>query len=473
MQLDIALGQEKAPLTFHLVDAANTDVNLPEGALERLKKAAGDKLSTVTLPSEEGLHIAFIGKSGNDPYDLEANRKAGHKALGEIRQEKFTHAQVIDHMKDADAVPAFIEGLLLSDYQFEVLKSKPKGLDKLIVRLHSSVFSAKALDDLVQLTHSVHWARDLVNLPLSHLTAEGFARAVATAGDRNGYSVEVFNKQKIESLKMGGLLAVNLGSIDPPTFTIAEWKPEKVVNKNPIVLVGKGVVYDTGGISLKPTANSMDFMKSDMAGAAMMAATIDAFARLKLPVHIMALLPATDNRPDGNAFVPGDVITMHKGTTVEVKNTDAEGRLLLADALSYAKKFNPSLVIDAATLTGAAVRAIGTYGCCTMGTADDAAFKQLNDAGYETYERNVRFPMWPEYDEELKSDVADMSNLGKGEGGQVSAGAFLKHFTNYPWIHIDIAGPSFMHSKNNYRGKGGTGTGVRLLVRFLKKHFNL
>lgn len=473
MQLDIALGLEDASMNFHLIDRDKVKVKLPEAALNRVKEAAEDKLTHVILPAEKALHIAFLGEAGNDPYTLEAHRKAGHEALSQIRHNKSVTIQIFDHMNDADAVGAFIEGLLLSDYHFEVLKSEPKGSDATVIRVKSSVFSAKALDEMVQLTYAVHWARDLVNLPLSHLTAEGFARAVATAGDRNGFSVEVFTKQKIESLKMGGLLAVNRGSIDPPTFTIAEWKPEKAVNKKPVVLVGKGVVYDTGGISLKPTANSMDFMKSDMAGAAMMAAVLDACARLKLPIHTMALIPATDNRPDGNAIVPGDVITMYDGTTVEVKNTDAEGRLILADALSYAKKFEPSLVIDAATLTGAAVRAIGTYGCCVMGTADDDIFEELNEAGYETYERNVRFPLWPEYEEELKSDVADMSNLGKGEGGQVSAAMFLKHFTDYPWMHIDIAGPSFMHSKSSYRGKGGTGTGVRLLVRFMKKHFDL
>lgn len=473
MQLDIAHGQETTWLNFHLIDTAKPELKLTPEASDRLKVAIDDELPRVILPVANGLHVAFLGKTGDDPYTLEAHRKAGNEAMALMRAEKCVKLQITDHTNDPKVVGAFIEGILLSDYHFEVLKSEPKGSDATVVRVHAPSFSAKALDELVQLTHAVHWARDLVNLPLSHLTAEGFARAVATASDRNGYSVEVFNKQKIESLKMGGLLAVNRGSIDPPTFTIAEWKPENPKNEKPIVLVGKGVVYDTGGISLKPTANSMDFMKSDMAAAAMMAAVVDACARLKLPVHIMALLPATDNRPDGNAIVPGDVITMSDGTTVEVKNTDAEGRLLLADALSYAKKFNPSLVIDAATLTGAAVRAIGTYGCCSMGTADDDLFDDLSEAGYETYERNVRFPLWPEYEEELKSDAADMSNLGKGEGGQVSAGMFLKHFTDYPWIHIDIAGPSFMHQKNSYRGKGGTGTGVRLLVRFLKKHFDL
>lgn len=200
-----------------------------------------------------------------------------------------------------------------------------------------------------------------------------------------------------------------------------------------------------------------------------MAGTIRAIATQKMPVHVIALIPATDNRPGGNAITPGDVITMYDGTTVEVKNTDAEGRLLLGDALAYAKKFKPLLVLDAATLTGAAVRAIGTYATATMGTADDATFNKLEEAAYNTYERTVRFPLWSEYGDEIKSDIADLSNLGKGEGGQISAGKFLEHFTDYPWIHLDIAGPAFLHGASTYRTKGGTGVGVRMLVEFIKR----
>jgi leucyl aminopeptidase len=267
---------------------------------------------------------------------------------------------------------------------------------------------------------------------------------------------------------MGGLLAVNKGSVDPPTFSILEWKPKKAKNKKPVVLVGKGVVYDTGGLSLKPTANSMDLMKSDMAGAAMMAGVVSAAAQANLNVHIIALIPASDNRPGGNAYAPGDIITMFDGTTVEVLNTDAEGRLLLADALSYAKKYDPALVMDAATLTGAAVRAIGTFASAIMGTADKKVITQLEASGEETYERVVPFPLWADYGKEMKSPIADLNNLGSGLAGQITAGKFLEHFTDYPWVHIDIAGPSFLPGANTYRPKGASGVGVRLLFDFLK-----
>jgi leucyl aminopeptidase len=267
---------------------------------------------------------------------------------------------------------------------------------------------------------------------------------------------------------MGGLLAVNKGSVDPPTFTIMEWKPDKPVNKKPVILVGKGVVFDTGGLNLKP-GNYMNDMKMDMAGAAIMGASISAIAAAKLPVHILALIPATDNRPSGNAYVTGDVITMFDGTKVEVLNTDAEGRMILADALSYAKKYDPQLVIDAATLTGAASRAIGKYGIVAMEQNAKEQMEQLKTSGEEVYERIAEFPFWEEYGELIKSEIADIKNLGGVDAGMITAGKFLAHFTDYPFIHLDIAGPAHIDKKDGYIPAGGTGMGVRLLYSFVKK----
>ena len=271
---------------------------------------------------------------------------------------------------------------------------------------------------------------------------------------------------------MGGLLAVNKGSIDPPTFTICEWKPENAINKKPYLIVGKGVMYDTGGLSLKPTANSMDLMKSDMAGAAAIAGSIYAVALNKLPVWVVALLPATDNRPDGNAYAPGDIIKMYNGLHVEVMNTDAEGRMILADALSYGDKFEPELVIDMATLTGSAELAIGAHAAIVMGNADDERIDQLIESGSKVHERLVRFPFWDDYTKSLKSKVADLKNLGAREGGAISAGKFLEHFTKSPYIHIDIAGPAFISADDSYRTAGGSGYGVRLLGEFFKNVSN-
>ena len=237
---------------------------------------------------------------------------------------------------------------------------------------------------------------------------------------------------------------------------------------DPLVLVGKGVVYDTGGLSLKPTANSMDFMKSDMAGAAAVIGTFCTLASLDLPMEVIGLIPITDNRPGYEAMTPGDILTFANGKTVEIRDTDAEGRLILADALIYAQKYKPQLVIDLATLTGSAVAAVGPEAAVMMGTAPKEAKEKLSTAGWSTFERLVEFPLWEEYNEQIQSEIADITNLGGPTAGAITAGKFLEHFIDYNWIHIDIAGPSFDKKGQGYRPAGGTGYGVRLLYRFLK-----
>ena len=266
---------------------------------------------------------------------------------------------------------------------------------------------------------------------------------------------------------MGGLLAVNQGSLDEPTFSILEWKPKNAKNKKPIILVGKGIVYDTGGLSLKPT-KGMDIMKVDMAGAGTVVGAMHAIASNKLPKHVIGLIPATDNRPSGNAYAPGDVVTMFNKLTVEVLNTDAEGRMILADALGYADKYNPELVIDLATLTGAAARAIGHFGIVSMHKNAEKFHDQLKESGNVTHERLAEMPFWDDYDTLLKSDVADIKNIGGPIAGAITAGKFLSNFINYPWIHLDIAGPAYVETSYGYRGKGATGMGVRLLYNFIK-----
>ena len=247
-----------------------------------------------------------------------------------------------------------------------------------------------------------------------------------------------------------------------------EYKPAGHKNKKPFVLVGKGVVYDTGGLSLKPTANSMDYMKCDMGGAAAVGCAIYALAKAKIPLHVVALIPATDNRPGENAYVPGDVIKMYSGKTVEVLNTDAEGRMILADALHHAKKYNPALVMEFSTLTGSASSALGKYACAFLTTADQNQNSALKKSAEHVFERVVEFPMWDEYGELIKSDVADIKNVGGPAAGMITAAKFLEHFIDYPYMHFDIAGTAFVHAEDSYRGKGGTGFGVRLISEFLK-----
>jgi leucyl aminopeptidase len=267
---------------------------------------------------------------------------------------------------------------------------------------------------------------------------------------------------------MGGLLAVNRGSVDPPVFCILEWKPANAVNKQPVALVGKGIVYDTGGLNIK-TGDYMTNMKGDMAGAATVTGVLYTAAKSKLPLHIIGLIPATDNRPGGNAYTQGDIITMHNKMTVEIGNTDAEGRLILADAISYASKYKPELIIDVATLTGSAASTFGNKAIAMMTNAESKYVTLLEECGNEVYERIAQLPFWDEYGEMIKSDVADVKNIGGREAGAITAGKFLEKFTTCSLIHLDIAGTGMLRKDDHYRIKDGPGSGLRLLAAFVRR----
>lgn len=391
------------------------------------------------------------------------------RLIGDRLIERLTDVNsivIIDTIMKSDDALKIAEGMALSNYTFD--KYKKEKIKKLKEIHIVSNTPSKEINELNKVIEGVYFSRDLINEPFSHLKAIDLAAAAKKSSNNNGFKVKVLLKKEIENLKMGGLLAVNQGSLDEPTFTIMEWKPKNAKNKQPIVLVGKGIVYDTGGLSLKPTKDSMDLMKVDMGGAGIVIGTMQAISANKLPVHVIGLAPATDNRPSGNAYAPGDVITMYDKTTVEVLNTDAEGRLILADALSYAKKYDPQLVIDLATLTGSAANSIGHYGIVSMYKGAKSEHEKLKQVGHKVHERLAEMPFWSEYDDLIKSDIADIKNIGGTQAGAITAGKFLSHFVNYPWIHLDIAGPTFTKQKYGYRGKGATGMGVRLLYEFIK-----
>ncbi|MFA6261555.1 MAG: leucyl aminopeptidase [Bacteroidia bacterium] len=411
---------------------------------------------------EEYAHVESYRK-------IEGMRESGNKICVQINAHKYNAVQIVSEEPLKEEILALAEGCALSNYQFLKYKTaKKEGYTLEKVELLSNRITKSDLAHLNIVVDAVFKARDLVNEPQSYLNAVKFAEEIKGLGKKSGIKVDVLNKKQLESLKMGGILAVNKGSRVPPTFTLMEWKPKGHKNKKPLVLVGKGVVYDTGGLSLKPTPNSMDTMKCDMAGGALVALTLYAVAKANLPYHVVALIPATDNRPGGDAYTPGDVVTMFDKQTVEVLNTDAEGRMLLGDALAYAKKYKPELVLDFATLTGAAAAAIGPYGIVCMGTADEKVKSKLRISGFNTYERLVEFPFWDEYAKLIKSDIADMKNIGGPVGGAITAGKFLEKFTDYPWMHFDIAGPAFVSKDDSYRGKNGTGYGVRLMFDYIK-----
>ena len=372
----------------------------------------------------------------------------------------------------AGAVEDFTEGLILSIYAFDKYKTRTdEGADtkypaKLLL---NGEIADSEIKWLVDLTDAVYFTRDLINEPVNHLNAETLAAEIKKIGNSAGFSVEILTKGKIEALKMGGLLAVNKGSVDPPVFSILEWNPAGAVNKKPIILVGKGIVYDTGGLNIK-TGDYMAGMNGDMAGAAIVTGVMHTVAKTGIPLHIIGLVPSTDNRPGGNAYAQGDIIRMYNKMTVEIGNTDAEGRLILADAISYASKYSPELIIDIATLTGSAAMTFGNQAIALMTNADRKYIDLLKECGNDVYERIGELPFWDEYGELIKSDIADIKNVGGREAGAITAGKFLERFAEFPLIHLDIAGTEMLKKDDFYRLKNGPGSGLRLLSTFLKRY---
>ncbi|HEX5385493.1 MAG TPA: leucyl aminopeptidase [Gemmatimonadales bacterium] len=307
------------------------------------------------------------------------------------------------------------------------------------------------------------FTRGLQVLPGNVCTPSFLGDKAKELAQRYGFDVTVLDKAAIQREKMGALLAVAQGGGEDPRFIALEYKGSDAA---PIVLIGKGVTFDTGGISIKP-AERMEDMKFDMSGAAAVLGTFEVLGRLRPKVHVVGLVPSTENMPSGSAVKPGDVITSHLGKTIEMINTDAEGRLILSDALSYARRYEPSAVIDIATLTGAIVVALGHTAAGLMGT-DDALIEEVRAAGERAGERVWPMPLWDEYRDLMKSDIADVKNAGGRPAGSISAGWFLREFVDgFPWAHLDIAGTAYSDREDASRVKGPTGMGVRLFSEFV------
>ncbi len=433
---------------------------------DKEKKYVRETLETKTFASvnlyDSRRFFVKLKKGKTIDEQRELVRNEGCKIADSLNALDCKSLAIVD-LSGADMALVFAEGVELANYRFNKYLSEKKKVSLVEVNVCGDVCE-KEIARLNSLVKGVFIARDIVNEPLSYMTAKKLAETIEEVGKSCGFKTEILDKKQIESLKMGGLLAVNRGSVEPPTFSILKWEPENAINEKPYVLVGKGLVFDTGGYDLKPSS-SMDTMKSDKSGGAAVVGTIAALAMAKVPVKVYGLVPATENRIGATAYVPEDIITMYDGTTVEIANTDAEGRLILADALSYAKKYNPELVIDMATLTGAAIVAVGDKNTAVLGTSPDDIAK-MKECGFNVWERLIELPLWDDFAEQLDSPIADMKNCGKRSGGTITAAMFLKHFTDYKWIHLDIAGPAFTEKKDSYRGNGGTSVPTRLLFRY-------
>jgi leucyl aminopeptidase len=375
----------------------------------------------------------------------------------------------------SDIGQAITEGALLGLYSLKKYK-RTAGNDTPdnLRDLHILASEGNAQQDLANgiergriLAEAVNMARDLINCPGNEVNPSYLAETAKTLAKRTSLHCKILHKQDMEKLAMGCLLGVAQGSEQPPVLIQLEHAPKGATGA-PIVLIGKGITFDSGGISIKPAA-SMEDMKMDMAGGAAVLGTMQALAQLNYPRRVIGLVPASENLPSGTAVKPGDILRAMSGKTVEVINTDAEGRLILADAISYAvQQFKPACIIDLATLTGAVVVALGNHATGMMGT-DDAMMERLRAAGVRSAERVWQLPLFDEYSQQIKSDFADIKNVaGSRDAGSIIGGAFLKEFVgDTPWVHLDIAGTAWTRDGKSYMPKGATGVGIRLLVETL------
>ena len=376
-----------------------------------------------------------------------------------------------DHFQsDEYFFQTFSEGLLLGNYDFEIYKSKKKKSSALNITIISDDLDKlrKSIKTSELLLDAVYFARDLSNEPAITLTPAELAKRTKSELTKVGVKVNLFNKTELKKRKMTAVLAVGESSANPPYFIHMHYKPKQKPNKK-IALVGKGVTFDSGGYSIKPS-DGMIKMNGDMSGAATVIGIIKAAALLKLPVEIIGAVPAVENMITGSAYKPGDIVRTSSGKTIEVLNTDAEGRIVMADALEFVQKYKPNEIFDFATLTGACAVALGQFTAGLFSHFDELA-ERLMQSGHQTYERVWRLPLWYDFNSMIESKRADINNIGKRYGGAISAAKFLEYFVdeNIKWAHIDIAGPALKHELNNYTEKYNTGFGVRLIIDYLMK----
>ncbi len=467
-------------------------VQRPGGAAGAVDKALGGALSEILTDGDflckkgevfwlrthgkiAAKRVLLVGLGPAEKFSADVVREisaaAARAAKNLSELTTIAHGAGIGGLEPHTAAQATVEGTLLGLYRFEKFK-KPEEPIKL-ERLRIIEHSAEKLEQLKLgaqrgqiIAESVCFARDLANEPGQSLTPRELARRAQEFAQDLGLRCEVFDENALERLGMGGILSVGKGSNEPPRFIVLEYNLTK--NSRPIVLVGKGITFDSGGISIKPR-EGMEAMKYDMSGAAAVIGTMRAIALLKLPISAVGLIAAAENLPSGKALKPGDVIKISNNKTVEVTNTDAEGRLVLADALVYAQRYNPQAVIDLATLTGACTIALGKE-AAGLFSNDETLAQKIQRAAQQSGERVWPLPIYDEYKELIKSEIADIKNsTNKGPQAGAAIGAiFLQEFVSYPWAHLDIAGVAYDVESRLYHAKGATGYGVRLLVELLQ-----
>ncbi|HSH00943.1 MAG TPA: leucyl aminopeptidase [Anaerolineae bacterium] len=498
MQIKITTGDITASQADTVITNLFEGVTAPAGATNALNRAlngtirqlidSGDitgRQNEITVIYPHGAipaqRVLIVGLGQRDKFSLETVRVAMSTAMQHARKLNAKNVATIVHGAGVAGLPAepatqaTIEGAVLGLHQYHGLKA-PADNEPTIETLTITEIDTTKLDDIKTglaaaqaITAGVTLARDLLLAPPNVATPTFLAETAAQIAADHGLTVTIGDRAWAAEHKMGAFLAVAQGSSDEPRFIILEHNADRADELDTLVFVGKGVTFDTGGISIKPTAGMVD-MKTDMGGAAAVLGAMKAVAALNIPLHIVGLAPCTDNKPDAAAYRPSDVITASNGKTIEIISTDAEGRMCLADALVYAERFNPSAVIDLATLTGSCVVALGQGIAAGLFTNYDFLRDQLVAAGDASHERVWPLPLWSDYRSAIDSDVADMKNSGGRFGGVSTSAIFLREFTNYPWVHLDIAGMAYTNqTANPYATKKATGYGVRLLTEFARR----
>ena len=442
-------------------------------------KGKRDETALVYPAGGKAQRVLLVGMGKAEDVDRNSIRRAAAVAAKRARSmtEKITLAvppEARGNVTAKELGQVMVEGAAQGAWTFSELKQQPASDEKKpqLASIELVVDQAGAAEaeagrkvgDAVAAGHDI--ARYLQMLPGNVCTPSYLAERAKALATAHGFKLTVLDRADMKKEGMGALLAVAQGTQEEPRFIVLEYRPAG--DAAPVLLVGKGVTFDSGGISIKPAA-SMEEMKYDMSGAAAVLGTFEVLGRLKPKINVVGVIPSTENLPSGTAVKPGDVIRSHAGKTIEIINTDAEGRLILCDALSYAKRFKPAAAIDAATLTGAVVVALGYVATGLMGN-DDALVDEVRGAGERAGERCWPLPLWNEYHDLLKSDIADVKNSAGRGAGTIAGGWFLREFVDgYPWVHLDIAGTAYTESEAPHQAKGPTAMGVRLFTEFLLK----
>ena len=422
--------------------------------------------------------IILVGLGKRVALDIEGIRQTSAVAIKRARDINAKSVATVIHGVGAGGFPiiaatqATVEGALLALYQFNINKQNHKDV-KALEAIRIVEFDENKIPEIrdgVRIAEAVvagvYLTRDLVNMPPNIATPTKLAEVAKEIAEKYNMKVTVGDREWAASYQMGAYLAVAKGAGESPKFIVLEHNAEQK-EIAPIVLIGKGITFDTGGISIKQS-EGMGEMKSDMAGAAAVLGTMQTIGMLGLPLRIIGIAPCTENMPDAKAYHPSDIVTASNGKTIEIISTDAEGRLILADALVYAKRFEPIAVIDLATLTGACVVALGKGIAAGLFSNDQKLQQKLVASGEVTHNRVWPMPLWDDYQKAIKSEVADIKNSGGRNGGVGTSAIFLKEFVDYPWAHLDIAGMAFIDKEDSYTHVGATGFGVRLLIDFLR-----